>query len=269
MFEPLRHQEFNIVARSSSKEHRILKVLFHRDGSVFVMFPSFKENEGLVGKITLAAEANNTTFSLAKYGKITSHRVKYSHHPDGRAHFSQDGLVRTEIKKQSVSLAREQLHMFTVLAEGLGGFDAPRSSDNTPKLVFPVYGGPPGVKLVASWCDLKNIHGTDSLSPGAGEIMIRFPSGQSKASWLVGPPRGNPYDRFGLLITPEEMSSEISSQSSHVGPCLSFLGGFDSRHIALDHSKDTSFLIMKYPCTSPEELRGSIPSIDLRPRPKT
>lgn len=264
MLEPLRHQEFNIVARSPSKEHRILKVLFHRDGSVFVMFPSFKENEGLVGKIRFAAGAKSATFSLAKHGKITSHLVKYSHHPDGRAHFSQDGLVKTEIKKQSVSLDREQLHMFTVYAEGLGGFDAPRVTDNTPKLVFPIYGGPPGVKMIASWCELRNMGGTDPIHPGSGEIVIRFPDGQTKAGWLVGPPIGNPSDRFALLVTPEE----ISSLSTDVGPCLSFLGGFDSRQIALDHSKETSFLIMKYPCTSPEDLRQSIQSIDLRPRPK-
>lgn len=263
MFEPLRYQEFNIVACSSSKEHRILKVLFHRDGSVFVMFPSFKENEGLVGKIRLAAGAQNITLSLAKHGKIASHRVKYSHHPDGRAHFSQDGLVRTEIKKQSVSLDREQLHMFTVYAEGLEGFDAPRGNDNTPKLVFPIYGGPPGVKIIASWCELRNMGSTDAIRPGSGEIIIRLPNGQSKTGWLVGPPRGNPYDRFGLLVTPEE----IFSLSSDVGPCLSFLGGFDSRQIALDHSKETSFLVMKYPCTSPEDLRRSIQSIDLHPRP--
>lgn len=174
----------------------------------------------------------------------------------------QDGLVKTEIKKESVSLNREQLHMFTVYAEELGGFDTPRVNDNTPKLAFPIYGGPPGVKMVASWCELRNMSSTDAIHTGSGEIVVRFPNGQSKAGWLVGPPIGNPCDRFALLITPEE----ISSLATDVGPCLIFLGGFDSGQIALDQSKETSFLLMKYPCTKPEDLRKSIPSIDLSPR---
>lgn len=259
MFEPLRHQEFNIVARSSSKEHRILKVLFHRDGSVFIMFPSFMKNEGLVGKIHLAPGGKTKPVNLAEHGKITSHQVKYSHHPDGRAHFSQDGLVRTEIKKQSVSLDREQLHMFTVYAEGLDGLGGPKDNGTTPKLTFPIYGGPPGVKMVASWCELRNLGNAGARHPSSGEIMMRFPNGQVKAGWLVGPPKGNPSDRFGLLVTPEEMSS----LSTDTGSCLIFVGGFDPRQIALDHSKETSFLLMKYPCTSPEDLRRSIQSIDL------
>ncbi len=100
--------------------------------------------------------------------------------------------------------------------------------------------------------------------PSSGEIMMRFPNGQVKAGWLVGPPKGNPYDHFCLLVTPEE----ISSLSSDRGSCLIFVGGFDPRRIAIDHSKETSFLLMKYPCTSPEDLRQSIQSIDLRPRLK-
>lgn len=264
MLVPVRHQEFNVIAHSTSNQHRIVKIRFQRDGSIFVMFPSFKENEGLVGKATLLGGVKTTACNLAELGKITSSKVKYSHHSDGRVHFSQDGLVKTEIKKQSVPLALEQLHMFTVHAEGLDGFSAPRSNDTTHKLEFLIQGGTPAVKLVASWCELKNLGSTVPLQTGSGTIMMRFPNGQVQPSWLISPPEGNLYDRFGLIVTAEE----TSSLSSEAGCCLTFIGGFDPRHVALDYSRETSFLLMKYPCTSPEELRRSIGSIDLVRRTK-
>lgn len=143
--------------------------------------------------------------------------------------------------------------MFTVYAEELGGFDTPRVNDNTPKLAFPIYGGPPGVKMVASWCELRNMSSTDPIHTGSGEIVVRFPNGQSKAGWLVGPPIGNPCDRFALLITPEE----ISSLSTDVGPCLIFLGGFDSGQIALDQSKEVRTKPPSNPATMPALLKMS------------
>ena len=91
---------------------------------------------------------------------------------------------------------------------------------------------------------------------------MRFPNGQVKPGWLVSPPQGDPFDSFGLVLTPEEMSS----LSSEPGSCLTFLGGFDSRNVAIDHTRETSFLVMKYPCASPEELRKNIGSIDLMPK---
>src|SRR6266481_8893375 len=101
MIQPTRFPEFNIVAVSDGKKHRVAKVKFQKsDGSILVMFPSFRHTEGLVCRLTMMAGVQTESYGLAEHGKVAGHLVKYSHHPDGKAHFSQDGLVRTEIKKE-------------------------------------------------------------------------------------------------------------------------------------------------------------------------
>ncbi len=149
MIQPTRFAEFNIVAVSGGQLHRVAKVVFRkRDGSIFVMFPSFAHNEGLVGELSMKAGALSASYGLAEFGRVAGHLVKYSHHPDGRAHFSQDGLVRTEIKRQSVALDRWQPHMFTIQVEGLENFAPPSVNDKTPALFLKIEGNPRGIKIV-------------------------------------------------------------------------------------------------------------------------
>jgi hypothetical protein len=95
-------------------------------------------------------------------------------------------------------------------------------------------------------------------------IPIAFPDGRQSVGWLVAPPLSSRYSQFGLFMVPEE----IAPLSTADDPCLLFLGGFDPSDIALDHSRETSFLVLKYPCSDPGELRASIGSIDFTPTEK-
>jgi hypothetical protein len=52
----------------------------------------------------------------------TSQRPKYNHHRDGRAHFSQDGKVRTTIARQACPLREINGHAFTVHVQGIERF---------------------------------------------------------------------------------------------------------------------------------------------------
>jgi hypothetical protein len=64
-------------------------VFFGKDGDLFVTFPYFRHREGILSICRLQANGENqTTVNLEQGGKVTSHRVKYSHHLSGRAHFS-------------------------------------------------------------------------------------------------------------------------------------------------------------------------------------
>ncbi|ALA57791.1 hypothetical protein [Nitrospira moscoviensis] len=259
MIEPTRFEEFNIVVVSEGRQHRIAKVVFHkRDGSIFVMFPSFAHNEGLVGELSMKAGAQTASYGFANHGKVAGHLVKYSHHPDGRAHFSQDGLVKTEVKRQSVPLDRWQPHLFTIQVEGLESFGAPRVNDGIPALHLRTEGNPRGLKIVGRWYPLDRLNTLDETQSLPAAIPIAFPDGRQFMGWLVAPPLGSRYSQFGLFMVPEE----VAPLSTVDDPCLVFLGGFDPADMALDHSKDTSFLILKYPCSNPAELRTSIGSID-------
>jgi hypothetical protein len=265
MIQPTRFAEFNIVAVSEGQLHRIAKVVFqNRDGSILVMFPSFAHNEGLVGELSMKARARTASYGLANHGKVTGHLVKYSHHPDGRVHFSQDGRVRTEIKRQSVPLDRQHSHMFTIQVEGLKSFAPPRVNDKTPALVLNTEGNPKAMKILGRWYPLNRLSTFDATQPLPAVIPIAFPDGRQSMGWLVAPPLGSRYSQFGLFLVPEEMATLSTADDS----CLIFLGGFDPSDIALDHSKETSFLVLKYPCSNPAELRASVGSIDFTPTRK-
>ena len=43
-----------------------------------------------------------------------------------------------------------------------------------------------------------------------------------------------------------------------------FIGGFDSKDVALNHHKDTTMLAFLYPCSDPEALRTEIGSVDIQ-----
>lgn len=265
MIQPTRFAEFNIVAVSGGQLHRVTKVMFQkRDGSIFVMFPSFAHNEELVGELSMKAGAQSASYGLAEFGKVAGHLVKYSHHPDGRAHFSQDGLVRTEIKRQSVPLDHWQPHMFTIQVEGLDNFAPPSVNDKTPALFLKTEGNPRGIKIVGRWYPLDRLNTADEGQSFPAAIPVAFPDRRIVIGWLVAPPLGTPYSQFGLFMVPEEMAPLSTADD----PCLIFLGGFDPSDIALDHSKETSFLVLKYPCSNPVELRASIGSIDFILREK-
>jgi hypothetical protein len=96
--------------------------------------------------------------------KVTSHRVKYSHHPDGRAHFSQDGKIFAAIKRQSISLDTQNGHMFTLYIQGLHALDvaktakdAERISANRSVINFQIEPAAEAIKFVGRWLDINKL----------------------------------------------------------------------------------------------------------------
>lgn len=59
-----------------------------------------------------------TSVDFTEGGKVTSQSVKFSYHPDGNVHFSQDRKILTLIKKQTVPLIDANGHLFTVQING-------------------------------------------------------------------------------------------------------------------------------------------------------
>ena len=118
----LKSAKFDITVSVGAHAWRVCKLVFSKsDGSVFVTFPDFKETTGIVSVATLRAGARETTVDLKPEGKVASHLVKYSHHPDGTVLFSQDGLVLSQVRRKAVPLDELNGHFFTIHAQGLGG----------------------------------------------------------------------------------------------------------------------------------------------------
>jgi hypothetical protein len=86
-------------------EYQMCQVLFQkRDGSIFVSFPYAPATPGILSVISMPRRSEPVTISLTERGKVTSHLVKFAHHPDGRVHFSQAGRIRTKVLSQSFPL---------------------------------------------------------------------------------------------------------------------------------------------------------------------
>jgi hypothetical protein len=125
----IRTERCVISVEVDGTKYKLLQIMFGKDGSLFVNFPYFKHKEGLTSLATVPANISYpTNVELNPGGKATTHLVKYSHHPDGRAHFSQDGRVRSTIRKQSVPLTyTKEQHIFTIKLQDLSGFEISES----------------------------------------------------------------------------------------------------------------------------------------------
>src|SRR5436853_6424490 len=96
-----RSERIILTVKRDERRHKVVQIIFGRDGSLFVNFPYFRHRTGILAAATIPGNGQKTSeVSLQIGGKIASHLVKYSHHPDVRALFSQDRKVHTANKPQ-------------------------------------------------------------------------------------------------------------------------------------------------------------------------
>jgi len=242
-------ERYIITTQINGCRHKVLQVFFgKKDGSLYVNFPYFQHNEGLVSLVTYPANIQQPTdLSLIPGGKATSHLVKYSHHPDGTAHFSQDGRVFTSVRKQSVPLARAEGHIFTVQVQGMADFgavDSPKDSKSSKKrtvLNFKLGKEPEAVKIVGRWYSQntleKNLVKGTTNGP---KIPCITPQGKKYLGFLIAHPYGLGKRQFALLLTCES----IPILDRDFESALTFIGGFDSLEVINDLSVDSTFLAL-------------------------
>jgi hypothetical protein len=260
----LRSERFVICAESRGIRYKLVQNAFQRrDGSVLLSFPYYEHTTGLVSLATL--QPRTSVLDLTPGGKITSHLVKYSHHPDGHAHFSQDRKVFTRVKKDALPLDELEGHLFTVQVQGLESFQAldPAEYDAVPTarktiLNFDFGDDPPqAVKIVGS------IHRQESLAQRTGRartprITVIDPQGFARPGFLLSTPLGRPGEGRILMLTCEGVPSLTTDEET----TLTFIGGFDPPAIVADESKPTTMLALMYPAITAEELRPRLGSID-------
>lgn len=80
-----------IAAETPSGTYKIFALGYsNKDSSLFIDLP-YLERDGLIGEAT---GTRNELGGLSDQGFIpvghTKHQIKFSYHPDGRSHFSQD-----------------------------------------------------------------------------------------------------------------------------------------------------------------------------------
>lgn len=240
---------------------KVFQVFFGRDGSLFVSFPYFRHRTGILAAATIPATGSVTSqVNLEVGGKIASHLVKYSHHPDGRAHFSQTGKVFTAIKRQSIALDTQHGHIFSVLAQGFNAFDAVhpvRDAGVSPKravIQFSVEESE-AVKFVGRWFDVSTMLFSGPATSVGPLLPIADQQGNQRMACLLASPYANAKHVLALTCEPIPV----------LGPepeMLLFYGGYDPSDIMLDPRKEAGFLAFLYPASDSEHLKQRIGTVD-------
>lgn len=272
------HQPENVTAFRSERviiavEHRghfkTFQIGFTRDGSLFVNFPYFRHRMGLLAaKVLPASGQANADIDLTAGGKVASHLVKYSHHPDGRAHFSQDGKVLTTIRRQAVALERQTGHLFTVLLQGLDAFDPvtpPKASANSAKrkvITFDIPVEEPfgAIKFVGRWHRISDLRVSDELKKTVGPFVpAELPDGRVIQGVMLANPREG--TDHVLLVSCEPIHWPGEQKES-----LLFFGGFDAKEVMTDVNAEGGFLMFLYPVPNADALMAELGSTDFHPK---
>ena len=248
----------------SASFRQVCQVTFHK-GAVFVQFTYFGRAPGVVGAITPVEDPPGVwQVRLGENGMVAPSLVKYSHPPDGRAHFSQDGQVISKVARQSFPLDRGQGHLFEISAFNPTRFQAfDPAKARRERLYAPFYfpgGIPSAIGVVGMWWPfgrLASIRPPDRDQFGPLERLVNRRTGKSFAAFFLAPPSPEPPTHVMLVnLGPIQLPPGISE------PMLAFMGGWDED--VERKAVPGGFLSFMYPISDPEELEARIGSIGFR-----
>jgi hypothetical protein len=123
---------FVVLFQAEGTYRKLFSLQFERRDNglgFYVHLPYFSHTRGVLGNFQIEHSDGPTQMSLQTNGTTTTEKLKYTHHPDGRAHFSQDGKALTEVKTQTAPLALHRGHLFTVNFWGVEDFALVESRD--------------------------------------------------------------------------------------------------------------------------------------------
>lgn len=267
-FGPWRSWRFDIGVQFRNKVHFIFQINFSkRYGSIYVNFPYFEFTNGLISKCIFPSGTGPIDLSLEEDAKVTSHLVKYSHPPSGEAHFSQDGKVFSLVRKQSIPILRYNGHFFTCQIQGIHAFKNIELKHNVkPEKHNPVYfilpnAEPPALKFVCMLYDEVEFKHNTIIGEYAACMVTESQTHGSALSFLCSPPKGTPFENKVLIIR----CQEVKLLNKKDDAALTFIGGFDEPEIALNPSKETSFLSLLYPISNKNEMEKRLGTIDYKP----
>lgn len=260
--DAIRAERVVCTVRAGQLWVKAFQVVFHKDGSFFISFPYFRHRTGLLSISSIPANGSRASqVNLEHGGKVTSHLVKYSHHLDGRAHFSQDGKIFTAIKRKSIALNTQHGHIFSLLIQGLNALDPATDGLRSTKRTAVEFAmePPEAVKFVGRWFDVNAMRFSNP-TPTIGPVVRSLdPDGNQTDQIFTASPFANAHHVLAISCIP------IPS----LGPepeIFLFYGGFSSPEIMTDPTKEAGFLAFLYPVLDAEKLRERLGSVDFTAR---
>jgi hypothetical protein len=92
----VRSRQVVCVVKVSELRAKAFQIGFDKDGSLFIHFPYFQHRTGILSSSEIPATGERKAdVNIEHGGKVTSHRVKYSHHPDGKRNEHLQEVVST------------------------------------------------------------------------------------------------------------------------------------------------------------------------------
>lgn len=247
----VRSERVVCVVKIGDLRAKAFQIGFEQDGSLYIHFPYFRHRIGILSSSEIPATGERKAdVNIEHGGKVTSHRVKYSHHPDGRAHFSQDGKIFTAIKRQSLSLDTQNGHMFTLYVQGLHALDAAKRAKDAERISskrsvinFPIEPTAEAIKFVGRWLDINKLRVSEpNATVGPTHVMVDADGVRTNAILAA-----SPHTNTNHLLA-------ISCVAIHtLGPApgiFVFNGGFDAPETMTSPMKTAGFLAFLYPLLS-------------------
>jgi hypothetical protein len=260
--DAIRAERIVCTVRAGQLRVKAFQIVFHKDGSFFISFPYFRHRTGLLSISSIPANGlRESQVNLEHGGRVTSHLVKYSHHIDGRAHFSQDGKIFTAIKRQSIALDKQHGHLFSLLIQGLSALDPAKDElQSTKRAAIEFVTEPPAaIKFVGRWFDVNTMRFSNP-TPTIGPVVPGLdPDGNRTDQVFTASPYANARHVLAISCVPIPA----------LGPepeIFLFYGGFSSREIMTDATKEAGFLAFVYPVVDAEKLRERLGSVDFFPK---
>jgi hypothetical protein len=260
----LKSEKFVIAVETPFGQFKLFQIVCQKDGSILVPFPYYKCSSAQLTERTLKGGLKYPS-DLNVAGPLTTHHVKYTHHMDGEAHFSQDGKILTRVRRRATSLQACRGHLFTVQLQGLTDFEQVKDRDFNKKgrqLVCMRFAAEPtSLKLVANLYPAAELLQRSVLGEDAGPwIRVIRDQKEFGAAILAVVDSTDALGCF-LTLSFEEIPAVFANQPS--GFC--FIGGFDAPEKAFDHNEDTSFLVLLSPPGSDSsEMVKQFGSLDLK-----
>jgi hypothetical protein len=242
--------------------------MFLNDGSLTVHFPYLREKSCMltIGRMPSGDGMMPTLRVGGADARGSSHHVKYSHHLDGRVHFSQDGKVYTAIKRQAVPLRQANGHLFTLKLQNLGEFASVTQRDRSARdkkrflVNFEFLAEHAAFQFIGSiyrYADFQSRFQRRSGEPVGPIVDLLHPvRGQLKG--VVSRNANDPSDDTIFVLSAEAIPKFTTDRTTS----MLFVGGFDPVDIVYDHSRPSDFLFMSCPLSANGDVANSLINID-------
>jgi hypothetical protein len=262
------HKRIVYAVSVGSENRKIFQTMFLNDGSLTVHFPYLREKSCMltIGRMPSGKSVMPTLRVGGVDARCASHHVKYSHHLDGRVHFSQDGKVYTAVKRQAVPLRQANGHLFTLKVQNLADFgpvvQRDRSMHDKKRFLvnfeFPAENSAfQFIGSVYNYADFQSRF-QRSNGPPVGPIVDLLHPVRGQLKGVVSRNANDLSDDSIFVLSAEA----IPKFSTDLTTSMLFVGGFDPVDIVYDHSKSSDFLFMSCPLSPNGDVTSSLINID-------